>query len=213
MPGPNNLPQFPQAPKPAGAVKKGAGAAALAALLGVTVSTAVSVSDDTQRHESSGRVILTAYADSGGVWTICDGVIRWPDRRPVRRGDTATKEQCEAMRYDELIRHGQPLIQCLPQLRGRDNQVRALIDLSYNAGVGGVCTGSIGQNVRAGHWSAAASAILLYDRVTFSRPQPGRDCVKKKSGPGWACKVRGLTNRRIENKARFDTNRPAEGVR
>jgi GH24 family phage-related lysozyme (muramidase) len=212
MTAPNNLPQFPQAPRPGGAVKKGAGAAALAALLGISVSTAVDISKDTQRHESSGRVILKAYPDSGHIWTICDGIIRWQSGQPVRPGDTATPEQCEDLRYDALIKHGRPLIQCLPELNGRDNQVRALIDLSYNAGVAGVCNGQVGQNVRAGHWAAAGRAILLYDRVTFPRPQPGKDCVKKK-GPGWACRIRGLTNRRIENKARFDMNRPAEGVR
>lgn len=188
------------------------GAAALAVLLGVGIATAVGISTTTQKNESGGRVILHAYADSGHVWTICDGIIRWPSGKAVQRGDVATPDQCEAMRYDELIRHAKPLIQCLPMLRGRANQVSALVDLSYNVGTGAVCNGSVGTDIRAGHWIDGGKAILLYDKVTFSAPQPNLKCVKLKNRPDWACVIPGLAKRRNEDKAQFDDGRPAEGT-
>jgi lysozyme len=207
------LPAFPAAPRPpaGGVTSKHVGAATLAAIAGVSIATATGMSNDTRQHESSGRIILSAYPDAGGVWSICDGIIRWPNGRPVRRGDTATPEQCDELRYTELIRHTRPLIACLPVLYGRDNQVRALVDISYNIGAGGVCTGSVGRDIRAGDWAAASLAILPYDRVTFTRPQPGRDCVRTRRG--WACKVKGLSVRRQQNQWRFDQGRPAQGVR
>lgn len=164
-------------------------------------------------HESGGRQYLKAYQDSGNIWTICDGIIKWPDGRPVRKGDTATVEQCRQMLEAELIAHAEPLMQCLPQLYGRVNQVKALVDASYNLGTSAICNGSIGKRIRVGDWAGASQAILLYDRVTFPKPLPGRDCVKNKTKPGWACKVRGLTLRRTQNKAMFDIARPPQGVR
>lgn len=199
------------APAPDQQKRPSKGAVALAAALGITVATAVGISNDVQQHESSGRVILKAYPDSGGVWTDCDGITRWPNGQPVRKGDVATPEQCEAARYDALIKHGVPLIHCIPALKGRDNQIRALIDLSYNAGVGAVCSGSIGRDLRAGHWAAGSLAILPYDKVSFAAPQPGKQCFRKSNG-GWACTIQGLSNRRQQNKARFDIGRPSEGT-
>ena len=36
-----------------------------------------------------------AYLDTGGVWTIGYGTIRYPNGNPVKKGDTCTKEQAE----------------------------------------------------------------------------------------------------------------------
>jgi GH24 family phage-related lysozyme (muramidase) len=125
-------------------------------------------------------------------------------RPPVARDDTATADQCDAITIQQINERARPLVACVPQIKGHPYQVRALVDLSFNVGVQGVCHGAVGTNVRAGNKAAAGRAILAYDRGTFPHPIPGRDCVKKK-GPGWSCRIPGLTSRRIDNRRMFDT--------
>lgn len=202
-------------PPPPSRGKQAAGAAAglvaLAALIGVSITDAGNVVGDIQRHESGGRVYLEAYQDSVGIWTICDGIIRWEDGRPIHRGDSASIDRCRALTASAVVNHARPLVRCLPQLYGRTNQVRALVDLSYNVGPAAICSGQIGTAIRGGDWAGASRAILLYDRGTFPRPHPGADC--RRTARGWACRIGGLSNRRRENAVRFDIARPAQGAR
>ena len=44
-----------------------------------------------------------AYRDTGGVWTICYG-----ETKGVKRGDTATKQQCDNMLIKSLLAHNKP---------------------------------------------------------------------------------------------------------
>lgn len=197
--------------------KKGAVAGALlalAALAGISIEDAGKVVTDVDRHESGGRQRLAAFRDSVGIWTICGGIITWPDGRRVKQGDTATVEQCHEITAQQILERAGPLVRGIPQLRGRPNQVRALVDESFNCGVASVVNGSVGASIRAGAWSAASKAILACDRGTFRKPTPGRDCVPKKKRPGWwSCRIPGLTARRLDNRRLFDLGRPADGVR
>lgn len=211
------LPDFPAAPATRSTARKlgpvAGGVAALAAIAGISYQDASGTVEDVQQHESGGKLHLTAYLDSVRIPTICDGIIRWPDGRPVQLGDTATPDQCQAMLINEVLPRARALVRCAPQLYGRTNQIRALIDLSYNAGVAGICDGTIGRDIRAGDWAGAEVAIAPWDRGTFPRPQPGpnRDC--RRTARGWLCRIPGLTYRRAANQARFHILRPAQGVR
>jgi GH24 family phage-related lysozyme (muramidase) len=200
----NKLPPFPTPKTNAGKGAAAAALATLAAITGLSLSDAGKVEDDVNRHESGHHWRLEAFQDSVGIWTICGGIITWPDGRRVRQGDTATADQCEAITIQQINERAAPLVRCVPSIKGHPYQVRALVDLSFNVGVQGVCRGAVGTNVRAGNKAAAGRAILAYDRGTFPRPT-GRDCVKKKSGPGWSCRIPGLTARRIDNRRMFDT--------
>jgi GH24 family phage-related lysozyme (muramidase) len=209
------LPAFPPAAKKPAAAGGLVAIALLAAVIGGTNEDAGSIVTDVQQHESGGRVYLTAYQDSVKIWTICDGIIRWEDGSAVRQGDTSTPERCQALVVREILPRAKALIACIPQLYGRRNQVRALIDLSYNAGFAGICNGRIGADIRRGDWADASAAILPWDRGSFPRPVATSgisDCRKKTAG-GWSCRIRGLTARRVQNKTRFDLDRPAQGAR
>lgn len=158
------LPDFPKAPPSKKATVVGGSIAALAALFAISTQDAEKTVHDIDMHESGGRQRLVAFRDSVGIWTICGGIIRWPDGRPVKQGDTATVRQCEDITAQQIYEHARPLARCIPQLQGRPNQVRALVDLSFNVGTGGVCNGRIGTSIRAGDWAAASQGILAYDR-------------------------------------------------
>jgi GH24 family phage-related lysozyme (muramidase) len=185
---------------------------ALAALLGISITAAIGTMSDVQRHESGRRRPLAAYLDSVGVPTICDGIIRYPDGRPVRMDDTATEDQCDAYFEHEIVDHARPLVVGIPQLYGRENQMRALVDETYNCGVAFVVNGSVGKNIRAGNWAAAKDHIADCSRGTFKKPIAGRDCTPKRTG-GWLCVIPGLLARRRDNQARFSIDLPAQGAR
>src|SRR4051812_5818493 len=128
------IPAFPAAPPLKRPGPIAAGIFALAAIAGVSYENAAGTVDDVQQHESGRKLHLVAYLDSVRIPTICDGIIRWPDGRAVQLGDTATAEQCQVMLINEILPRARALVGCAPQLYGRTNQIRALIDLSYNAG-------------------------------------------------------------------------------
>lgn len=79
---------------------------------------------------------LTAYKDTGSIWTIGIGTIQYPDGTPVKEGDKITLEQAE-----EYLKHDCIGIEkCLNNFCNRykidlkQNQVDALISLMYNVG-------------------------------------------------------------------------------
>jgi GH24 family phage-related lysozyme (muramidase) len=182
--------------------------AGLALLAGISYEDAEQTVHDVDQHESGGRQRLHSFRDSVGIWTICGGITHWNDGRAVGPGDTATVDECRVVTVQQINDRTKPLVRGIPQIYQRPNQIRALIDLSFNAGVSGVVNGSIGRNIRAGNWARASVAILPYDKGTYPRPQRGMACVKKQSRPGWACRIPGLTTRRLANKCRFDVGRP-----
>src|SRR4051812_8728017 len=95
------FPAFPSSPPAKRLGPIAAGILALAAIAGVTYENAAGTVQDVQQHESGRQVHLAAYLDSVRIPTICDGIIRWPDGRAVKLGDTATAEQCQAMLINE----------------------------------------------------------------------------------------------------------------
>jgi lysozyme len=138
------------------------------------------------QNESGGRHYLAAYRDIAGVWTIGDGYTRWPDGRPVKAGDKATQAQLDAMLESELIRHAEPIIACVPQLKGRANQVVAAVDLSYNIGAAGFCKSSVAREFRAGRWRSGCDRILVFNKARVN---------------GVLRPVKGLTARRQRERA------------
>lgn len=187
---------------------------ALALVLGVSVSTAVDTMHDTRRNESSGKAHLCAYPDSVGIWTIGDGLIRYPDGRTVKRGDCITQKQADEYFEQEMVTHARPMVAGIPQLYGRGPQVRAALDITYNCGVGFVVNGAIGRSIRAGDWLAANRHIMDCSRGTFHKVPPSRiahDCVKKRAG-GFACIIPGLEARRRRNQVQFGRELPAQGT-
>ena len=45
---------------------------------------------------------LSSYFDTGGVPTICDGITRYADGKPVKLGQTRTDQECDELLADEL---------------------------------------------------------------------------------------------------------------
>lgn len=79
-------------------------------------------------------VRLSAYQDSGGVWTIGYGLTRYPDGRPVQQGDTITQSQADSYFLQTLQQFAQQVEDNI-NVTLRPNQFAALVSLAYNIGI------------------------------------------------------------------------------
>lgn len=101
------------------------------------------------------------YRDAVGVWTIgygsTDGV--GPNTPPVTEEQALARLKTEvASSYGNAVNNlNLPLTQ---------NQFDALCSFTYNVGVGGISyTTTVGRNLRARAWAAAADALLAWNKA------------------------------------------------
>lgn len=96
-----------------------------------------------------------AYQDSGGIWTICTGATKG-----IKKGDTATPEECQSRLMVELLEHAKPLERIPHQLP--DNVIVAWADFSYNLGVGTLQKSSGYKLLQQGRIVESCKNILAY---------------------------------------------------
>ena len=116
----------------------------------------------------SGKQYLSAYLDTVGVATACDGIAT----KDIKLGQTYTEAQCAAMLERELIVHAEGVIKCIPGVYGRTNQAVAIVSLAYNVGVSMVCKSSIARFWNAGQWRAGCDFFPRY-KFAGGRVLPG----------------------------------------
>lgn len=119
----------------------------------------------------------TPYLDVGGIPTVCFG-----DTKDVEMGRTYSAAECEERLERQLIAHAEPVLACVPQLRGRPYQTAAAVSLAYNIGTGAFCKSTLAGHFRAGRWREGCDGFLAW------RYAGGRE-------------VQGLLNRRREERA------------
>ena len=79
---------------------------------------------------SGGRPMLTAYLDSGGVWTI-----GWGHTKTARQGMMITEDQAEALLAADLFEF-ETLVEQYVKVALTDNQFGALVLFAFNVGPG-----------------------------------------------------------------------------
>ncbi|MFN3675598.1 MAG: lysozyme [Sphingomonas pseudosanguinis] len=149
----------------AGVIGSVAAAASLFVLIpkeesGRTVKATINPDQSIAIKHVAGKQYLSAYLDIVGVPTACDGITKG-----VRMGQRFTEAQCTAMLEREVIEHAEPLIKCIPALKGRANQVVAGVSLAFNLGTQGVCKSSIARLWNAGQWRAGCDRFPLFNKA------------------------------------------------
>lgn len=127
---------------------------------GRTVKATVNADQSVTVQHVAGKQYLAAYLDIVRVPTACDGITKG-----VKLGMKFTPAQCNQMLEEELIAHAEPIIRCVPGLKGRTNQVIAAVSLSYNIGAAGVCNSSIARLWKAGQWRAGCNRFPLFNKA------------------------------------------------
>jgi lysozyme len=85
---------------------------------------------------------LKAYKCPAEKWTIGYGATRYEDGSLVKEGDIITKERAEEL-LKNLISKFEKSVKRLVQVQLNDNQFSALVDFTYNVGVGNFASSTL----------------------------------------------------------------------
>lgn len=124
-----------------------------------------------------------AYLDTGGVWTIGYGTIKYPDGFRVKKGDTCTQAQAELWLKNDC----KWVDACLDKyitVPVSQNQFDALASFVYNIGESAFVKSTMLKSLNAGNFLGSASQ---FNRWVYDNGE----CIQ------------GLVNRRTKEKALF----------
>ena len=124
-----------------------------------------------------------AYLDTGGVWTIGYGTIKYPDGTKVKKGDTCTQGQAELWLKNDC----KWVDSCLDKyvkVTINQNQFDALASFIYNVGETAFAKSTMLTLINKGDLKAASSQ---FDRWIYDN----------------GVKISGLANRRVKEKELF----------
>jgi len=103
-----------------------------------------------------------AYWDAiGKVWTICSG-----ETKGVKPGMTMTDEECNRNTYTRLENDfHRPLTKCIVGFdKNPMSWQAAILDLSWNVGVGAVCRSTAAKRARVNDFIGSCYAMTWYNR-------------------------------------------------
>jgi len=132
---------------------------------------------------------LEAYLDPVGIPTIGYGTIAYPDGRQVAMGDRISQEQADGFLLHECTSI-YARVEELCKVPINQNQYDALVSFSYNVGVGAFGDSTLLIKLQQSNAAGAASEFLRWNKGTVN---------------GQKVELQGLTNRRMDEKALFES--------
>lgn len=157
-----------------------AAALAIAAAAGYGGNTALSPAGygDLAKSEA---LVLTPYYDSVGVKTVCYGETKGVEDRLY------TAEECGEMLVRRVENDFVPgILRCTePRVwRSLGQKTKdAIIEFSWNVGIGGYCSSSVRKRLNAGYGAAACDRMLLWNKGRVNgklRPLDGLTIRRKR---------------------------------
>lgn len=124
-----------------------------------------------------------AYLDTGGVWTIAFGTIKFPNGTRVRKGDTCTRGQAEVWLKNDTAWVDACLDRTI-KTKISQNQFDALASFVYNIGESAFAKSTMLTLINQNSFTSAADQ---FDRWVFDNGK----------------RVQGLVNRRTKEKSLF----------
>ena len=97
--------------------------------------------------------VLRTYRDPIGIITACTG----HTGPALRMGQTFTRQQCEAMLYQDLAQHADAL-GCIRQPL-TDGQRAAFLSFAFNVGEGAFCQSTLVRKANAGDLQGACAEL------------------------------------------------------
>lgn len=129
---------------------------------------ALPTTEDRSRHingkglqllKSAEGLVLTAYQDAVGVWTIGYGTTA-----RVYPGMTITQSQAEAFLKRDLL-HFEAVVASLVNVFINDNQFSALVSFTYNVGESAFRDSTLLKFLNQGNYQKAANEFLRWNRA------------------------------------------------
>lgn len=113
--------------------------------------------------------------------TIGLGTTFHPDGRPVKMGETITRERALVYLHNDLNKFANAVKRCAP-VPMYDYEFAAMVSVTYNIGEANFCKSSMARKLKQFDYQGACDALLMWDK------QAGKT-------------LRGLTKRRQEERA------------
>jgi lysozyme len=141
----------------------------------------------------------TAYVDMVGVPTVCVG-----ETRGVKMGDKYTREECLQMLEKRVAEFDRNLGRCIKTELPMETR-SAVLQWAYNVGTGAACSSTVAKHLNAGRIEQACNGLMVWNKGTFNQRgaaaqmKRGEKCTKRANGK-YLCTIRGLTNRREEER-------------
>jgi len=126
-------------------------------------------------HEGT---VYRTYRDPIGIVTACTGHTG-PE---LRMGQTFTREQCEAMLYQDLARHADAL-GCIRQPL-TDGQSAAFLSFAFNVGEGAFCGSTLVRKANAGDMGGACAEL---SRWTYAGGKQLPGLVRRRAAERQLC--------------------------
>ncbi|ENX58808.1 MULTISPECIES: lysozyme [Acinetobacter] len=108
-------------------------------------------------------LVLTAYDDGVGVWTIGFGTTVYPNGVKVKRGDTCTKAQAVSFFQHDLRRFEAAVNQAVNVVINQ-NQFDALVSLTYNIGETALKESTLVKKLNAKDYAGAADQFPQWNK-------------------------------------------------
>lgn len=115
-----------------------------------------------RHHEGE---LYKAYPDTGSVWTICDG-----HTRDVKKGDVATKAQCQQFLKDDTIEAIATFEWLTDKAPVPPQAKKVFVDEIFNAGAGNFQKSTMRRLIKAGDYAGACRQFPRWKYVD------GHDC-------------------------------------
>ena len=107
---------------------------------------------------------LTAYQDSGGVWTIGYGWTQPVDGKPIRAGMTIKQETAERLLKTGMVSYESDVSR-LVKVGLTQGQFDALVSFTYNLGARSLSTSTLLRKLNAGDYAGAADEFLRWNKA------------------------------------------------
>lgn len=104
-------------------------------------------------------VMMTGYLDPVGIPTKCMG-----DTNNVQVGAQYSTQECLESLETQLVAHAEPVLACVPQLKGRTFELAASVSFAYNIGTTAFCNSTTAKRFRAGDRQGACKAMNENDQ-------------------------------------------------
>lgn len=127
-------------------------------------------------------VVTHPYRDPVGIRTVCVGETQGIEDRIYAR------DECTSMLRKRLANDYAPnILRCVPTLIDRPKAFQALIDFSYNAGVGRACRSPMAAAFNARQWGKGCDAFSGY--IVTARGVKLRGLVVRREGERLLCRT------------------------
>ncbi|PIT68757.1 lysozyme [Bartonella tribocorum] len=111
---------------------------------------------------------LTAYEDSGGVWTIGYGHTSAAGAPSVHKDMQITEKEAEKILFQNL-REFESAVQKAVTVPLSDEQFAALVSFSYNVGITAFCNSTLLKKLNKGEYEAIPAELQKWTRVGGKR--------------------------------------------